>query len=97
LRINDDPTFLTELRSLIAELRRLNDLLATDSVSKGKASEKVLHIAKHFDTFLGSYAREMGKGLAWLTIGTVVGLLSQTDVGKEFIDHIWAHAPKFAD
>ena len=99
LRINDEPAFLQELHSLIAELRRLNDLLAAEIVSTRKAKKEVVHFAKHVNTFLDSYASALGKGAGCITIMGAAGLLYQTGIAKEFIDKIWAHAklPGFPD
>ncbi len=88
LRI-EDRTYLEELRSLVTELQRLNDLLAHRNVSQ--QNSQVINLGKHFDKFLESYASALGKAAAGLTAAAVAGLLYQAGVGDDLINHIWHH------
>ena len=91
LRI-DDPDYLAEVRSLVAELKRLNSILEAKTVSESHlAEDSVSHLAKHFDTFFGAYAKSLGHGAAALTIATVLALLTRAGVGAELVDAVWSH------
>jgi hypothetical protein len=91
LRLDDD-NYLTEIRNLVAELRRLNTLLEKPTKSNAQAARrKVSGIGKHFDKFLGSYASALGKGTAGLTVAAAVGLLYQAGVGADVINNLWQH------
>jgi hypothetical protein len=87
----DDPNYLIEIRSLVAELRRLNELLEKKK-SGPSVSRSTGRLAKHFDKFFGSYASALGKGAAGLTIGAAAALLYQAGVGSGVIDDILRHA-----
>jgi hypothetical protein len=91
LRI-DDEGYLTEIRNLIAELRTLNSLLETTRRQPKKASDAVVKLTRHFDTFLSCYAKSLAKGAGWLTIGVIASLLYQAGIGQEIIDHILSYA-----
>jgi hypothetical protein len=91
LRI-DDEGYLTEIRNLIAELRTLSSLLETTRRQPKKASDAVVKLTRHFDTFLNSYAKSLGKGAGWLTIGVIASLLYQAGVGQDVIGNILGHA-----
>src|SRR5262249_32610978 len=70
LRI-DDQDYLLEIRNLIAELRTLNSLLEATRRPPKKASDVVIKLTRHFDTFLGTYSKSLGRGAGWLTIGVI--------------------------
>jgi hypothetical protein len=90
----DDQAYLEELKNLIAELKRLNDLLEKPRPSSREAKRAVSALSKHFDTFLSNYAKGLGTGAAGLTIGTMAALLYQAGAGKDIIDAIWGHILK---
>jgi hypothetical protein len=85
----EGPDYLQELRSLANELKRLNDLLERKAPQKIRT--EAVHLAKHFDKFLSSYAGAMGKGAAGLTIGALAALLYHVGVGQAMIDDLWGH------
>jgi hypothetical protein len=87
----DDAKYLREIRTLIAELRRLNELLAKPSTSVKRRVGKASKIGEHFNEFFKSYAGALGKGAAGLTIGAAAALLLQTGVAQPLIDSIWKH------
>lgn len=97
LRISDDERFLDELRALIAELKRLNDLLEIKKKSVPAARKEVSALGRHFDRFLNSYAnafgKATGKGSGYLLIAGIGGLLYHAGVDKDLIDSIWRHIP----
>jgi hypothetical protein len=90
----DDETYLQELKNLIAELKRLNDLLERPRPSARETKRAVSGLSKHFDTFLSNYAKGLGAGAAGLTIGAMAALLYQAGAGKDIIDAIWGHILK---
>jgi len=63
----DDDTYRAEVVELIAELRCLNDLLASRKAKAGDKSGSVLRLRKRADTFLHHYAATLGKSAAYLT------------------------------
>jgi hypothetical protein len=72
---NEDPTYLREVKTLIAELQRLNSLLEAERSRRREAKKATINFAKHFDRFFGRYAGTLGTGAAFLTLGVVVNLL----------------------
>jgi hypothetical protein len=96
LRLEDDEDYLTELRNLVAELRRLNALLERPTRANAKAAQnKASGVGRHFDKFLSSYATTLGKGLAGLTVAGVAGLLYQAGVSSDVINSLWQHLKKY--
>jgi len=76
LRI-DDPSYLKDVRELVDELRRYNELLQSAGKTQKKTRQRTTILAKHFHKFLDNYIPVLGKGAAALTITTVGGLLYQ--------------------
>jgi hypothetical protein len=95
--VSDDGRFLEELRSLVAELRRLNDLLEVKKKSVRATQKEVGALGRHFDKFLSSYAnafaKAAGKGTGYLLIAGIGGLLYHAGMDKDLIDSIWKHLP----
>jgi hypothetical protein len=91
LRI-DDADYLQEIRSLVAELRTLNAFLETSRRPPKPTSRAVLQLAAHFDRFLQSYAKSLGKGAGYLTIGVIASLLYQAGIGNDLVAKILSHA-----
>jgi len=93
----DDEDYLKEVRTLIAELKRLNENLEiaakADTKPKPKrtpaprkAVEKSsVQVSKHVNTFLNKYASALGTGAPVLTIGTAGALLHQLGVPFDLI------------
>jgi hypothetical protein len=83
----DDRSYIAEIKALVLELRRLNDLLETNKKSsKGQISK----IARHFDRFLTVYEKHLAIGSAYLTIGVMSSLLSQLGLGPDVVSQIFA-------
>jgi hypothetical protein len=91
LRI-EDPEYLGEIRDLVAELRSLNSFLESSPRRPQKASRAVIDLTKHFNTFLNSYSKSLGKGAGYLTIGVIASLLYQAGIGQDIIASILSHA-----
>jgi hypothetical protein len=95
LRVSDDENFLEELRSLIAELKRLNDLLEIKKKSVPATRKEVNSLGQHFDRFLSNYAaafgKAAGKGTGYLLVAGISSLLYHAGIGKDLIDSIWRH------
>lgn len=87
----DDADYLQEVRSLVAELQILNKAFEARQKRKTATRQQVVHLAKHLDVFLGTYAKAMGKGAAALTTGAIAAWLYHAGVGKDLIDTIWGH------
>jgi hypothetical protein len=88
LRIDGDPKYLNELRSLIGELKKLNALLKKNQARK--AEKSAADFGKYAHTFLEHYIPLMGRGTAMLTIGTVAGLLLHAGVPEAAISSVWS-------
>lgn len=86
----DDPQYLQELRNLVAELKRLNDLLEKNQ-PRIAPQAVIMDLTKKLDKLLDSYVGALGKGAAALTVAVIAALLYEAGVGKEMIDHIWGH------
>jgi hypothetical protein len=72
---NEDPSYLREVKTLIAELQKLNSLLEAERSHRRETKKAAINFAKHFDTFFGRYTGTLGTGAAFLTLGVVVNLL----------------------
>lgn len=90
LRI-EDPNYLEAIRSLVAELRRLNDLLESKPLKNRETSQAVVHLSKHFNKFLSSYAGAIGKGSGYLTVGVMASLLYHAGIGVDGVAKILSH------
>jgi hypothetical protein len=96
LRLDDDD-YLEEVRTLIAELKRLNKNLEKAAKAEAKpkpkrtpaprkaAEKSAIDVSKHVNTFLNKYASGLGTGAAALTIGTAGALLYQLGVPLDFL------------
>lgn len=86
---NDE--YLSDLRILLVELRRLNDhLAATPNAGQAKDLEKSSSLAMVAGKkFVESYSEVMGKGAAALTIGAVAMMLVSFGVDKGTVNGLW--------
>jgi len=89
----DGAKYKDDIWELIGELRRLNELLERKSLRTARAP--AIKLAKHFDTFLGTYSKGMGWGLSGLTICTVSALLYQLGLGHDVVGDIFRHFKGF--
>ncbi len=95
LRI-DNPNYLAELQSLVAELRRLNDNLEGSKQSptkrtrapKKEIAKSAIDLRKHLNTFLSKYAATVGTGAGVLTVGALATLLYQLGMPEEVFSQI---------
>jgi hypothetical protein len=88
----DDEGYLKEIRTLIGELKRLNENLERAAIAETKpkakrtsaprkaAEKSAIQVSTHVNTFLNKYASALGTGAAVLTIGTAGALLQQLGV-----------------
>jgi hypothetical protein len=86
----DDNTYIEHVKSLVLELKRLNDLLEKRKPTK----RETINITHHINVFLGSYAKHLGIGGAWLTIGVFAVLLEKIGLGPNVTSDIWSHMHK---
>lgn len=95
LRVSDDESFLKELRKIVAELRRLNDLLESKKRNVSATRKQVISLGQHFNKFLtnnsGAFGKAAGKDSWYLLVGGIGGLLYHGGVGKDLVDSIRAH------
>jgi hypothetical protein len=86
-----NPDYLTDLRTLLVELRKLNEHLeARLHPAPTKELEKSTSLAVVAGKkFIESYADVLGKGAAALTIGAVATMFVSLGVDKGTVDVIW--------
>jgi hypothetical protein len=80
--------YLKELRSLVIELRRLNDNLEEAKSASPKRFSKptktveksAIDLRKHLNTFLNKYASTLGTGAGIVTVGALAALLYQLGI-----------------
>lgn len=73
---------LQDVRSLLSELRRLNDFLSRPA-DNAKAERAASLAVSATTKFVESYAGTLGKGAAALTVGAAATLLLNIGVTKE--------------
>lgn len=84
----DDKAYIEDLKSLLEEIRRLNELLEKSvNISKPESGASIAILAGK--KFVESYADTMGKGAAALTIGGVATLFVSLGVDKGSVEAIW--------
>jgi len=76
----NDPAYIAEIKSLVAELQRLNDLL---EAKKKPVKKQASIFARHVDKFLQSYTKHLGIGAAYLTIGCLATYLKSMGIDFE--------------
>jgi hypothetical protein len=86
-----DPSYLHDVRILVEELKKLNELLSKRITDNAAATRSVSRFAKHFNEFLKSYAKSMGVVVAGLTGGAAIALMDHAGASKEIIETIWGH------
>jgi hypothetical protein len=72
---SNDPSYLKDVKALVAELQRLNSLLEAKRPRQKEAKRAVIDLTQHLDTFLKNYAAWFGRGAAALTVSSIAGLL----------------------
>jgi len=82
----DDDRYKDDIRELIGELRRLNELLERKSLRAAK--KPAINLAKHLDKFIGTYGNTLAKDAAHLTAGVIAALLYQMGIGPGVVGHI---------
>ncbi len=80
-----DERYLTHLKNLVTELKRLNDLLDKDHGRATSASASVLKLRIHVDEFLRSYAKDLGSGAAKLTLAAFANLMLHAGVDHSLL------------
>jgi transcriptional regulator with XRE-family HTH domain len=83
----DDEKYLQELRNLVAELKRLNDLLETHSL-KSTPKKPVIELRKHLNTFLNRWAGTVGVGAGVMTLGAIAALLHQLGMDDAIFEQL---------
>lgn len=86
----DDADYRRDVKSLLHELRQLNDLLRNLAPKEAVKAARMAGVATKAATkFIESYAEILGKGAAYLTIGATATLLVNVGVPKEAVDAVW--------
>jgi hypothetical protein len=85
----DRADYLRDVKSLLAELRQLGELLQ-DGQTKGTAAKKTIGLVASATTkFIDGYADALGKGVAALTIGAAGALLFHVGLGADVLAPLW--------
>jgi hypothetical protein len=88
----DNPDYLKELRELVAQLKRLNNILEKGKVEIVDANTAVFNVGKRADIFFNNYsesfAKAAGKGTWYLLVGSTAALLYSAGAGHEIIDRV---------
>jgi hypothetical protein len=85
----DRADYLGDVKSLLAELRQLRELLQ-DGQIRGTAAKKTVGLVASATTkFIEGYADALGKGAAALTIGAAGALLFQMGLGTDVLAPLW--------
>jgi len=90
----DNPDYLKEARTLLAELREFREVLRDgDKPGTGRTAGKrgVVLLASATVKFIDGYADALGKGAAALTIGAAGALLFQIGASKDILESLWDH------
>lgn len=84
----DKDGYVEDLRSLLEEIRRLNDLLERSADLRRPENGATIAILAG-KKFVESYADVMGKGAAALTIGGIATLFISLGVDKGSVEAVW--------
>jgi hypothetical protein len=87
-----NPDALAEFKELIAQLKRLNNLLEAAIPD----SAELTGVRKYLDKFADSYMETIGKGAGYLTMAVVVTLIYHLG-GRDLIEEVVKHVPHVAD
>jgi hypothetical protein len=87
LRIEDER-YLTDLRKILTELKRLNQFLEQMQTPSAATSSLSRQLAKNFQKFADNYIPLLAKGTAALTIASMAALLAHLGVGSEELDKV---------
>lgn len=81
----DDALYLNDIRALIGELRRLNELLQKSRPQKGEPKRTIIEVRTHINLFLKNYVPLFAKGTACVTVAAMAGLLHYAGVEQDII------------
>jgi hypothetical protein len=100
LRI-DDANYFRDIRALIAELKRLNELLEKSRPQRGEPKRTIINVRKHINVFLENYVPLFARGTACVTVAAMAGLLHYAGVEENIVMGIltaanlrWGHLSK---
>ncbi|WP_316178104.1 MULTISPECIES: helix-turn-helix transcriptional regulator [unclassified Bradyrhizobium] len=91
--IIEDASYLDELRTLVSELKRLNDLLEAKRTKPNAAKKPTVEVKKHLNTFLSKWAATIGVGAGIMTVGAMTALLHQLGASDAIFDQIQKRLP----
>jgi hypothetical protein len=89
LRLDGSSNNLADLRQLLEELRRFNDLIEKTSLNK-RTTKSAIELSHHVNTFLSNFTPMAGKGAAALVISGFAGLLYHAGVPEGSVGALWA-------
>jgi hypothetical protein len=86
----DQPLYREDVKSLVAELRALQQILQGDKSPKGSAAKKAIGVAAAATVkVIDGYAETLGKDAAALTIGAVGALPFHLGIEKTVLAELW--------
>jgi hypothetical protein len=89
LRLDGDPEYLKEVKRLIDESYRFNNLLEK-SLSSKDSDKAVFKLSEHLNVFMKNFVPVMGKGTAGLLLATGAGLLIHAGMPEASVGGLWA-------
>ncbi len=92
----EEPDYLSGIKQLVGELRRLNlnlEAIKTlkslnPALPENEVEKSAIDVKKHVNKFLDKYASALGTGTGVLTVGLLATLLYQLGVPETVFEHI---------
>jgi hypothetical protein len=78
----DNAQSRSDITELIAELKKLNAFLETSGKPRSDNKKDIIRLKKHLNSFLQNYAKTVGTGAGYLTLGAVANLLISLGGGE---------------
>jgi transcriptional regulator with XRE-family HTH domain len=92
--IIEDESYIAELRALVVELKRLNELLeAKKPPGRAAAKKPIVEVKKHLNTFLSKWAATVGVGAGVMTVGAMAALLHQLGASDIIFEQLSKRLP----
>lgn len=91
--IIEDESYLAELRALVVELKRLNELLEAKRSNRAVPKKPIIEVKKHLNTILSKWAGTVGVGAGVMTLGAMATLLHQLGASDVIFDQLLKRLP----
>jgi transcriptional regulator with XRE-family HTH domain len=91
--IVDDAAYIEQLRTLVFELKRLNDLLENQTTTQRITKKPIIDAKKHLNNFLSRWAGTVGVGTGIMTLGAMAALLHQLGASDIIFEQLQKRLP----